>query len=105
MRLLQVRPPPPSPYSGSETQYLRYRLERIYKAPPGFREGEDVWVRYENCNSNPYDSTEVGGSIVRFANASQGELWVHYCSLSLPAYRPAPHELVDARRRWLESQP
>lgn len=98
MRVLEVRPLDDALLPG---QYLLYRVERIYKAPPTIAEGDVVWVYHQTCNSMGYEPSEVGGRLIWFMWMRRGQLVHHYCSTSLQSSAPTPHVLLESRSRWL----
>ena len=92
------------PESGLEGKVLlgRYRVERVFSSRAPIREGQEVWVRHQTCNSLPPSADAVGARLIVFFDGYLGQLMEDYCSLRLSAWSRIPGSLLAARRRWLQ---
>lgn len=84
-----------------DEQQLRYRVERVFSSRAPIREGQEVWVRHQTCNSLPPSADAVGARLIVFFDGYLGQLVEDYCSLRLSAWSRIPGSLLAARRRWL----
>lgn len=84
-----------------DEQQLRYRVERVFSSRAPIREGQEIWVRHQTCNSLPPSADAVGARLIVFFDGYLGQLVEDYCSLRLSAWSRIPGSLLAARRRWL----
>lgn len=83
-------------------QRLRYRLVRIFTAPEGFEDGDEVWIDDIGCNSVPYDRGSIGGRAIFFFGGNDPRRLTHgYCAHGRSASELVPLVLLQARDRWL----
>lgn len=88
--------------TGFDRQVLRVRLERIFKAPPGFADGDELFVVHEACNSLSLTPASAGHrSILYLAEAGPGLLIYRFCARTDSVWAPLPYALIESRRSWL----